>query len=127
MNLTMAILYVLFFHWVGDFICQSRWMADNKNKSTYALTIHVLTYMTVMLLSQEALAVTSSNTFQVQKAVWTYVLINGVLHWMTDFITSQFTHHFAEKKEWYKFFSTVGLDQLIHQFCLISTIFYLNC
>lgn len=140
------ILLLLFIHFFGDFICQSRWMADNKSKNLLALSTHVLTYTTVLFI---ALAISigdpliiyqsfvnhlyfgtdygtlnSTNNFFPQ--IICYSLVNGGLHFCTDFCTSKFTSYFYKKEKWHEFFSVIGFDQFIHQTCLILTIPLLN-
>ncbi len=55
-----------------------------------------------------------------------YVLINTVLHFAVDFYSSKATKYYSGNSDWHNFFVIIGLDQLIHQFCLISTIFLLS-
>ena len=45
----MTIIYVLLMaHFVGDFICQTDWMALNKSKRWDALALHVGVYSAVL-------------------------------------------------------------------------------
>lgn len=111
------ILLILFIHYFADFICQTRWMAENKSKNVTALTSHVLVYSLVMFLALFGI-------FEIQ-SVCIFIGINAILHWMTDFLTSKATSYFWSKKETFKFFATIGLDQYIHQVCLISTAYFL--
>lgn len=108
---TDALVLVLVAHWVADFICQTRWMADNKSKSWSALTQHVGVYGVVML---------GVATFILPSpplvAWWA---INVVAHFVTDAVTSRITSRLAARRSWYWFFAVVGLDQLIHTLTLI--------
>jgi hypothetical protein len=52
-----------------------------------------------------------------------FVVINGVLHFITDFYTSRLTSYFWSIGDRHNFFVVVGLDQLIHCFCIIITFF----
>ena len=120
------ILGALFFlHWFGDFVCQTRWMADNKSKNLLALTAHVSVYSLVLFTG--LLFVHGNNTFlgiedKVHgSALFQFVGINFVLHWLTDITTSQFTKYFWAKKNIHKFFATIGFDQFVHQVCLLAT------
>lgn len=112
------LLLLFFLHWFGDFVCQTRWMADNKSKNLAALTSHVAVYTLVL---------TFGVLFYV--GLWGglnewllyFALANFVLHWLTDITTSQFTKYFWAKKDIHKFFATIGFDQFIHQVCLVVT------
>src|SRR3990167_1335879 len=45
----MTMIYVLLVaHFVGDFICQTDWMAQNKSKRWDALALHVAVYSAVV-------------------------------------------------------------------------------
>jgi hypothetical protein len=132
-----TILFILALHWIGDFICQSRWMADNKSKNPIALSVHVLTYGFILttflafgypVLRMIAGCIDGKWEYPPDMPMLTflglvsYVGVNMGLHWFTDLITSQFTKYFWNKKNVSAFFSTIGFDQLIHSFCLVLTI-----
>ena len=53
-----------------------------------------------------------------------FVLVNGMLHWFTDFLTSSASTHYYKKQNYFKFFSVIGLDQLIHTVTLLLTFNY---
>lgn len=117
------ISFILMSHFIADFMCQTDWQAKNKSKSLIALTGHVLSYMYVML----TLIATS---FAFNKEITTngiliYILINGLLHFVTDFCTSKVTSYLWQQERRHDFFVVVGFDQFIHQVCLISTIWML--
>lgn len=100
------ILSLLATHFVADFVSQSDWMAINKSKNNWALSAHVMVYSLVILL------VTSS---------WTYALLNGILHFGVDYVTSRINSKLWEKKAIHYFFVSIGFDQLLHYVCLFST------
>lgn len=103
---------ILFLHWLGDFVLQTRSMADNKSSSMLALSMHVLAY-TSMLLGGLLLLMEPTTALVV------YVLLNGSLHFITDFWTSKCTKYLWQQKNVHAFFMMVGFDQLIHSLCLI--------
>ncbi len=111
-----AIVTLLFAHWVADFLFQTNAMALNKSISVKWLTLHVLTYMAIMLI------------FVFLLLPWETALIfagvNGVLHWMTDFFTSKLTTAYKDDRR--NFFLIIGLDQFIHAATLILTFDYLQ-
>lgn len=52
-------------------------------------------------------------------------LVNGALHFGTDFFTSRWTSALYAKQDWHNFFAVVGFDQLIHQATLALTLWVL--
>lgn len=123
-------LTMILIHWVSDFVLQSHWMATNKSKSNRALGLHVATYtasmgvLTVlaMLVQPIWLIFFLGKGFSVF-LVW--LLVNGVLHFMTDYVTSRATSHLWAKGRTHDFFVVVGLDQVIHYACLFYTMAWL--
>lgn len=117
--LVLIVIYLLFLHFVGDFVFQTRWMANNKGKKIIALLVHILAY-TFILAAGTALLLS-----KVTWDVWaTYVGANAGLHLFTDAITSQFTRRYKEAGDEKAFFTAIGFDQFLHGAALIGT-FYL--
>jgi hypothetical protein len=118
-HLVLIVIYLLFLHFVGDFIFQTSWMATNKGKKITALLVHILAY-SLVLAAGSALFLTKSSW-----DLWaTYVGVNAALHLFTDAITSQFTRRYKEAGDDKAFFAAIGFDQFIHGASLIGT-FYL--
>lgn len=111
------LLYIMFFHWICDFLLQSRWMAENKSKNIIALMTHVLTYSGAMFLL--------CALIHGLQLAFVFSFVNGALHFLTDFGTSKLTTHFREQENNYLFFGTIGLDQYIHFVCLWMTANYM--
>jgi hypothetical protein len=108
---------------MADFIFQTRNMGRNKGKNVYWLITHVLIYTIVTILGWWLLL------------GFVNFLILGALmfstHFITDFITSKISgycyrksvelkhsNYKSAKWEW-RFWSTIGFDQLIHSITLI--------
>lgn len=102
-------------HWVADFLCQTRWMAENKSKRIDALSAHVATYSVILALASLVLFGPSISL------IW-FILANAVLHFATDFVTSRMTTALWNSKNVYGFFAIIGLDQLLHQIALAATL-----
>lgn len=112
------VLSFLISHWVSDFILQTHWQASNKSKNWLALSSHVATYTVSMGL---ILTILVLIPFQLDILLFaTWVGLNGVLHFITDAITSRISSKLFAK-DWHNFFVVVGLDQLIHYVTLIVT------
>lgn len=113
--LTLAYLFLL--HWIGDFVFQTRWMATNKSENMLALTAHVGVYVLVFFLGMSYIEGLRSH----EELIVGFCFVNFVLHWLTDLATSQITKYFKEQSNDHAFFATIGFDQLIHQFTIMST------
>lgn len=107
--------YLFFIHWLADFVCQSRWMAENKGENPLVLTAHVAVYSLVLFCGMAIL-----DLFDVALLI-AFVACNAFLHWITDLLTSQVNKYFYNKQDMHKFFCSVGFDQYIHSVCLMST------
>jgi hypothetical protein len=116
------ILYILFWHWVADFVAQTHEMAINKSTSNKWLLKHIIAYGNNLLYGSLPLLIYAAIIGQNWSVIIvSYVLINMVLHFITDYFTSRWTSKLWVKKDVHNFFVVIGLDQLIHTFCLILT------
>ena len=129
----LLILQIVFAHWFSDFVLQSGWMATNKSKNWLALGSHVATYTASLcftMMTTGALLVPivyddAPNAViyaMTPRAFYLWVAINGVLHFVTDAITSRITSKLWVKGDMHNFFVVVGFDQLIHYTCLFATL-----
>ena len=94
--------------------CRRTFQASNKNKRLDALSLHVATYTATLFLAAVIL-------FGVMVAV-IFAVVNGTLHFVTDYITSRVSSKLWAEQNWHRFFVTIGFDQLIHQATLASTL-----
>lgn len=100
-----TLLILAWIHFLSDFVLQSSWMAENKSKCIKALGSHCLVYMIPFLV-----------VFG-----WQFALLNGVIHFGVDFITSKINARFWENQRLHGFFVCVGCDQAIHLSTLVLT------
>jgi hypothetical protein len=123
-----VILYILLTHFVADFIMQTHEMGVNKSTSTYWLTRHVLAYgktMFVFALTFVFIAIICGiNCIHLSPLIIAYIFLNMGLHWVTDYFTSKQSKKYFSVQDFHNGFVVVGLDQYIHNICLIGT-FYL--
>lgn len=115
MEVIDLILPIIFLHFIADFVCQSNWMAQNKSKDMIALSTHVIVYTCVISAGMVVILGTSYPLFQ-------WCMINGILHFCVDFITSRVSSMMWEQKRVHAFFVVIGFDQLLHYFSLILTL-----
>jgi hypothetical protein len=102
---TSTILILISWHWLGDFVLQSHDMALNKSKSNKWLAYHVGVYTLTMLVVFGPV----------------FAIINGILHFATDYVTSRKTSQLWADDKTHDFFVWIGLDQAIHMICLVTT------
>ena len=108
------LLILLATHWVADFVAQSDWMATNKSNNIYALSIHVAAYTAI-------LAVVSCTVFGFTFNAVTFILLNCLLHFMIDMITSKISSYLWGIGSRHWFFVAIGFDQFLHQVCIVLT------
>ncbi len=115
--------YLLFGHFIADFVFQSRKMAINKSSSIFWLSYHVIVYTIVLgfIVSPFFIWYYNADVF-LQKLI-IFMLVNGVLHWITDFFSSKLSSYFYEKSQ-KMFWTVVGFDQWIHNTCISLTFYY---
>lgn len=118
MTMLWQFVGLLAIHWLADFVCQTHWQASNKSKSLNALARHVASYTAVLFVGATLLLGAS-------QAVALFILVNGILHFATDFFTSKWSSHLYARQDWHNFFVVIGLDQFIHQVTLAATFAWL--
>lgn len=116
----IIICYILLLHYIGDFYCQSRWVADNKSKSWYALSWHIGLYLFILFLG-----LFFGLLFLPFSLIAIFCLINGGMHFIQDAITSRLTSYYYSKQDWKSFFNTIGIDQFMHACALLVTAKYI--
>ena len=102
-------ILIIWIHFIADFVLQSNKVAINKSKDIKCLVWHCFIYFVAMLVFGP-----------------TFALINAILHFITDYVTSKITSYLwiTNQRRW--FFITIGLDQAIHITCLFITLKYLQ-
>lgn len=99
--------WILFSHFIADFVCQTDKMAINKSHSMRWLLIHVLVYSSVL------------GIMTLGPSAW--VLLNGLLHLVIDTFSSRLTSFLWKRGERHWFFVVIGLDQFLHTAFLLMT------
>lgn len=124
-NALIALLILMFAHWVGDFVLQTDEMATNKSHSNLALIKHTSVYSLIMGLTAQLLI--ENNVFGAQYwwAAILFCLIQFVTHTLIDYVTSRVNAHFWVRDQRHEFFTNIGLDQYIHFSVLIISFYYI--
>jgi hypothetical protein len=123
-----ALAGLLTLHFIGDFPLQNDWMALGKSKSWKPLLTHVLVYSACFLPFGLAFAsltfllhlITDFYTSRLTSSLWFIDLV--------DISASNFKHKYfanVDSNKRHNFFVAIGLDQLIHVWCLALTYAYL--
>lgn len=115
-----TLLTIAFCHWLFDFKLQTRNMANDKSRSVTALTQHVCVY-TIGLVVMSMLNIKMFANIHVYTA---WVILNCLLHALTDAVTSRLTSFFYKNGDQHNFFATIGIDQYIHYATLFGTLIY---
>lgn len=113
------IIFVLFCHFIADFVMQSHEMAMKKSKSFLWLSYHILIYSLGILFFGIFI-----EFFSDPKLFIYWWVINVLSHYIIDFFISKLTFYLWKKQENHWFFVTIGFDQLLHTIILIYTTFY---
>ena len=113
----ILVMGIIFFHFVSDFVLQSDEMAVNKSTSWYWLTVHVITYTSVMTALM-------SPVFGFTYTLMIWAEITFATHFVTDAVTSRISSYFWKRNERHWFFVTIGFDQVIHYACLFATFLF---
>ena len=117
-------LGLLIVHFIADFILQTHWQASNKSKNWEALGRHVGTYTLVLSIGTVLIFMLFPMKKYFEFEIITFVIVNGILHFITDAITSRINSYYYAKQDWHNFFVGIGADQLIHQVTLALTMIY---
>lgn len=97
-------IILIWFHFICDFLLQSDKMATNKSSSNRWLGLHVAAYSVPFLWFG-----------------WRFALVNGVAHFLIDWLTSRGTSWLWKQEERHWFFTMIGFDQAIHMTTLALT------
>lgn len=107
-------IYILFLHFIGDFVLQSDWMAQNKSKNWVPLALHVFVYGSALYVGLQ--------NFH----CGLFVMVNALSHYLVDTVTSRWTSALWKQGKVHWFFVVIGADQFVHATLLLSTISLIN-
>ena len=100
-----SVVLLVWVHFIADFVLQSRYMAEQKSSENKALLLHVGIYTACLLVFLNPL----------------FALVNGVLHFATDYVTSRLSSRYWKDGSTGAFFRVIGADQAIHITTLVVT------
>lgn len=110
--------FILFYHWIADFIVQTDEEAKGKSTDNVMLLSHTSTYAAMWVIPGLIL----SLFYHIPPIlVLEFIAITFVAHTITDYITSRLNKYLWEKGDVHNFFVSIGFDQLLHYAQLLIT------
>ena len=126
MEFFITVIFILFAHYIADFVLQTEHMKTKKSESVGVLVGHVALYTLVffsmfliygLIISYFSLTVlTTQQWFQLAIGI---SIVNGLLHYLIDYITSQLNKWLWNTKRINLFFISIGFDQFLHTSLLV--------
>ena len=125
----LTIIFVLALHLIADFILQPNWIQTYKSQDNMVLLLHVTIYSYVVSIGVLIVAP--------WELALLYGVLSGALHYLVDFCTSRVITWQARKLKMientedkpiferlniYSLCVLLGVDQLLHQACLIAAL-----
>tara|TARA_R100000152_G_C6760619_1_gene184686 strand:- start:683 stop:1093 length:411 start_codon:yes stop_codon:yes gene_type:complete len=133
--MSLTIIFVLALHLIADFLLQPNWIQTYKSQDNSVLLMHVTVYFTVFVAGLLFIAPWLGALL--------YSFVNAALHFGVDYCSSRIitaevsdlqleetdtdlAKPLYQRVNLYKPSLFLGVDQLLHQACLISTISILS-
>lgn len=123
---TGIVIWILFIHWIADFVFQSDKMAKNKSKNIYWLLNHTVTYSVIFMFMITFVWVGSPSAIDAVVKSILFAAITFGCHSIVDYITSRINSSLWAKNNIHMFFVSIGFDQFIHFVQLILTYYLIN-
>jgi hypothetical protein len=114
------IIWIMFSHWIADFLCQTTWMSMNKSKNILALFSHGLVYTGMLIYLVFMVGGRMIGTLGLEDVLY-FGVANGILHFCVDGVSSTITSYLWKKEKIHNFFCVIGLDQFVHFVTLYVT------
>lgn len=112
----IQLLLILFAHTIGDFVLQTRSMAENKSIGYKTLFNHCIIYSLPIAILGSILSILDISFPQP-----IYLIVNIMLHFIVDFFTSRLSKKFYLSNQMNHFWWCIGFDQFLHISCLVLT------
>jgi hypothetical protein len=119
-----SIIYILFIHWIGDFVLQPNHMG--KSYEIKSLLTHTLLY-TAVWFSFLIFFITVNQEWNIENllSIAGFLIITFISHTVIDYYTSKAHIKLCENQKYFEFFASVGFDQFLHYLQLFLTISWL--
>ncbi len=110
-----ALIILLIAHLAGDFLFRNAWQ---EHESIFFLWVHV-----VLWIGALAIAVMIVNPEVTKLNAVKFYSINGACHILIDYYQYRISTHFLNKKQMFRWRSSLGWDHCLHLCILIVTSF----
>jgi hypothetical protein len=123
----LGVYFVLLFgHFLGDYVFQSRLQSLHKGHNLGALLLHVASYAGIMTAAFWVGVVTMQVTmpFLLYSAIVFFVAVFAT-HFVVDFLATRVYNYLWTEHKYKAFFSVVGFEQLLHQYVLLIATIWL--
>lgn len=127
------VLYLLFLHWVADFVMQDVKWAERKSYDIHSLLRHVIAYSIVMYIGFIPISIVyiGGGAGNILASVAMFMGISFYAHLLTDFFTSRIVKRKFEAKQYgtsipnVGAFTVIGLDQFLHFVQILLTAWWI--
>lgn len=123
------VIYILFVHWLADFVAQTDKEAKGKSKELKYLLSHTIPYsiswLPAFMFYQIFIDIINfpnlQPNFLTTHQVMDFIMITFFCHTITDYFTSRLNAKLWEQGKVHNFFVSVGFDQFLHFAQLLIT------
>lgn len=117
---SLALYFVLLFgHFLGEYVFQSRWQSLNKGLNPKALALHCLTYSGIMTAAFIIGGTTVTTVPFLFYSALVFFIAMFSSHFVIDAIATRVYNYLWTEKKFKGFFSVVGFEQLLYQYMLL--------
>lgn len=114
----LIVLYIIFIHWIADFVLQTDKQAKGKSKNWDDLLSHTFTY-SIMWFPAMMFFMGGINAF-------IFFIVTFICHTITDYFTSRLNVKLWSRGSIHNFFVSIGFDQILHYSQLLFTYYLLT-
>jgi Na+/H+-translocating membrane pyrophosphatase len=135
MNYALLLIFAYaFLVIVGDLLLQDQNTRLNKSRKNSLLLVHTVIYTLVLLflttivgyhIALNEFSLLTIDRFQLFYLVIIYSLINGVIHFCTDYVTSRSAKYYYDTKQYWSWMNVIIIDQVLHFLAVSITFYYL--
>lgn len=119
------VFFILFVHWIADFVLQTDKQAKGKSKNWSDLLDHTTMYSAAWIPSLVLWLYITDTELLTILPIGKFVLITLVAHTITDYFTSRINSRLWQQGQVHNFFVSIGFDQLLHYAQLFLTYHYI--
>jgi hypothetical protein len=121
MNITLLASALIVCHFVGDWLLQSRYIAENKSRNFWVLINHLAIVHAILIIGLYIVGyITRVNLFYVTGALIVNTILHGLIDWhIWKFYVKYYHDPLNPDKKPKAFYNTIAIDQSLHLICLM--------